>query len=99
MVVAVSVWIYLKPSDEIISLEKKFEPDKIREKGKELKSRLARAAEIGELLIKNKWKYCKFMGPGYSVMFEKKISKTEAEKELGKLGILKEVHIEELEEE
>lgn len=97
--VVVSVWMYLKPSDEIISLEKKFEPDKIREKGEELKSRLARAAEIGKLLIKNKWKYCRFAGPGYSVMFEKDISKAEAKKELGKLGVLKEVSIEELEEE
>jgi len=76
----------------------------MRVKGENLKAQTMRGMEICNKLVKNNWKLYEFIpeayhfGPGGSVSYKKDISKAEAEKEMGELGILEEVCIKEVEE-
>jgi len=100
MVTEVSVLLFLKPSDEMEIEGGKATPKMLREKAKELKERLERAAEILEKLKANGWKLSEAYGSVYTLDFYKDISEEEAKRELKKMGIdLKEVSIRELEEE
>lgn len=82
-----SIYIFLfgKPEWEFNG---EFNPQKIREKGDELKTRLYEIADNLEKLSKNGWDYQLAL---YDIILDKNISKTAAKKELAKLGIKEEI--------
>jgi len=78
----------------------KATPEMLREKGKELKERLEKAAEVLGKLLKNGWELVEGYGALYSLELTKEISLEEAREELLTLGIdPDEVNLEEFEDE
>jgi hypothetical protein len=96
----VSVLLFLKPSDEMEIEGGKATPKMLREKARELKERLERAADIFEKLEADGWELSEAYGSVYSLDFYKDVSEEEAKRELEKIGVApEEVSIRELEEE
>ncbi len=83
--VSINIFLFGKPEWEF---GEKFNPKLLRSKGDELKQRLHEIADNLEKLSKNGWDYQLTL---YTVMLSKGISKSQAKKELNKLGIHEEI--------
>ncbi|MFH1391800.1 MAG: hypothetical protein ABIH20_05800 [Candidatus Diapherotrites archaeon] len=81
----INLFLFGKPEWEF---EGKVNPETIKSKGDELKSRMYEIADSLQKLCDNGWEYDVGL---YDLMLFKNTSKTEAERELAKLGIDAEV--------
>jgi len=90
--VSITIFLFGKPEWEF---GEKISVEAIKSKGDELKSRLYEIADTVQKLSAENWE-CELTL--YDILLYKEISKAEAEKELGRLGIKEETCILEEEE-